>query len=144
MKRKIGEINRKPIVIGDKNLVNEYEVHTEELQGDSGGDTSGVSLKFYRVKDEYKRDKELANWLYAYCAYWTITSDNYMNINRYGPDKQFNIFTQNPNNDSMLKAFAICTDVLDENSKVKEFNENILNKVEETTYDDFMQSINEY
>ena len=31
MKRKIGEINNKPLVIGDKNLVTKNEIHKSEL-----------------------------------------------------------------------------------------------------------------
>lgn len=142
-KRKIGEIYNKPIVEGDKNLVTNNEIHKSQLQGNSGSNTSGASLKFYKVKNEYKKNEELANWLYDYCAYWTVISDNYMNVNRYGPSKSFNVFTEFPSNDNTLKAFAICTDVLDE-SYVKHFNESILNKVEEISYNDFMYSIDEY
>lgn len=143
-KRKIGEIYNKPIVEGDKNLVTNNEIHKSELQGNSSSNASGVSLKFYRVKNEYRRDEELANWLYNYCAYWAVNSDNYMNVNRHGPYKRFNVFTEYPSNENTLKAFAICIDVLDKNYEVKEFNENIIAKVEETTYDDFMNSIDEY
>lgn len=38
MKKKIGEIYDKPIVIGDKNLVTENEIHVDELGGNGGGD----------------------------------------------------------------------------------------------------------
>lgn len=39
-KKKIGEIYNKPIVIGDKNLMNSNEIHIDDLKG-SGGDSSG-------------------------------------------------------------------------------------------------------
>lgn len=142
-KIKIGEIYNKPIVEGDKNLVNKNEIHKSELQGNGGSDTSGALLKFYKVKNEYNKNEELANWLYNYCAYWTVTSDNYTNVNRHGPDKRFNVFAEYSSNDNTLKAFAIYTDIFDE-SVVTHFNENILDKVEEISYNDFMYSIDEY
>jgi hypothetical protein len=37
MKKKIGEIYNKPIVIGDKNLVNKNEIHKDDLSAEGGG-----------------------------------------------------------------------------------------------------------
>lgn len=37
MKRKIGEIYNKPVVIGDKNLVTRNEIHESELNASTGG-----------------------------------------------------------------------------------------------------------
>lgn len=36
-KRKIGEINRKPIVIGDPNLISKNEVNVDSLSSGEGG-----------------------------------------------------------------------------------------------------------
>jgi hypothetical protein len=41
MKKKIGEIYDKPIVIGDKNLVTENEIHVDQLGGVQGGGETG-------------------------------------------------------------------------------------------------------
>ena len=37
MKSRIGTINKKPIVQGDKNLVTPNEIHVSELKGGGGG-----------------------------------------------------------------------------------------------------------
>lgn len=54
MKRKIGEIYNKPIVIGDKNLVTRNEIHESELNASTGGgdapsQPSGSSLEYLDV-----------------------------------------------------------------------------------------------
>lgn len=46
MKSRIGTINRKPIVQGDKNLVTPNEIHVSELEG--RGQTS-VPVEYYKV-----------------------------------------------------------------------------------------------
>lgn len=37
MKKRIGELYNKPVVIGDKNLVTKNETHISELAGNEGG-----------------------------------------------------------------------------------------------------------
>ena len=54
MKRKIGEIYNKPIVIGDKNLVTRNEIHESELNASTGGgDTpnGGNEWEYFRVNN---------------------------------------------------------------------------------------------
>lgn len=48
-KKKIGEIYNKPIVIGDKNLMNDNEIHIDDLQGsgDGNGDLEPLIFHFY-------------------------------------------------------------------------------------------------
>lgn len=48
MKRKIGELYNKPVVIGDKNLVTKNETHISELQGSNEG--GGIHLKFIIIR----------------------------------------------------------------------------------------------
>lgn len=49
-KKKIGEIYNKPIVIGNKNLVKEYEIHIDELVNAShGGEDGGRGMKYYDI-----------------------------------------------------------------------------------------------
>lgn len=47
MKSRIGTINRKPIVQGDKNLVTPNEIHVSELKG--GGEQSNIPVEYYKV-----------------------------------------------------------------------------------------------
>ena len=48
MKSRIGTINRKPIVQGDKNLVTPNEIHVSELEG-GGGEQSDIPVEYYKV-----------------------------------------------------------------------------------------------
>lgn len=57
MKSRIGTINKKPIVQGDKNLVTPNEIHVSELKG--GGGSSTVNNKEY----------------YLYAVYETVRTD---------------------------------------------------------------------
>lgn len=45
MKSRIGTINRKPIVQGDKNLVTPNEIHVSELEGEQ----SDIPVEYYKV-----------------------------------------------------------------------------------------------
>lgn len=47
MKRKIGELYNKPVVIGDKNLVTKNETHISELQGSNEGGGGGAKEYYY-------------------------------------------------------------------------------------------------
>lgn len=47
MKSRIGTINRKPIVLGDKNLVTPNEIHVSELGGGRG--QSDIPVEYYKV-----------------------------------------------------------------------------------------------
>ena len=47
MKSRIGTINKKPIVQGDKNLVTPNEIHVSELKG--GGEQSNTPVEYYKV-----------------------------------------------------------------------------------------------
>ena len=47
MKSRIGTINRKPIVQGDKNLVTPNEIHVSELG--EGGEQSDIPVEYYKV-----------------------------------------------------------------------------------------------
>lgn len=47
MKSRIGTINKKPIVQGDKNLVTPNEIHVSELKG--GGGQSNTPVEYYKV-----------------------------------------------------------------------------------------------
>lgn len=49
MKSRIGTINRKPIVLGDKNLVTPNEIHVSELGGMGGGEQSDIPVEYYKV-----------------------------------------------------------------------------------------------
>ena len=49
MKKKIGEIYNKPIVVGNKNEVTKNEIHVGELQG---GEKR--NFKYYRIAEEYR------------------------------------------------------------------------------------------
>ena len=46
MKSRIGTINKKPIVQGDKNLVTPNEIHVSELKG---GEQSNIPVEYYKV-----------------------------------------------------------------------------------------------
>lgn len=46
MKSRIGTINKKPIVQGDKNLVTPNEIHVSELKG---GEQGNVPVEYYKV-----------------------------------------------------------------------------------------------
>lgn len=46
MKSRIGTINKKPIVQGDKNLVTPNEIHVSELKG---GEQSNTPVEYYKV-----------------------------------------------------------------------------------------------
>ena len=48
MKSRIGTINRKPIVQGDKNLVTPNEIHVSELEGGEG-EQSDIPVEYYKV-----------------------------------------------------------------------------------------------
>lgn len=47
MKRKIGEIYNKPIVIGDKNLVTSNEIHKSELSGSQSGGVTQDNFEYF-------------------------------------------------------------------------------------------------
>ena len=47
MKSRIGTINKKPIVQGDKNLVTPNEIHVSELKG--GGGQGNTPVEYYKV-----------------------------------------------------------------------------------------------
>lgn len=47
MKSRIGTINKKPIVQGDKNLVTPNEIHVSELKG--GGEQSNIPVEYYKI-----------------------------------------------------------------------------------------------
>lgn len=46
MKSRIGTINKKPIVQGDKNLVTPNEIHVSELKG---GEQSNIPVEYYKI-----------------------------------------------------------------------------------------------
>lgn len=56
MKKKIGEIYNKPIVIGDKNLVTKNEIHKDDLSAGSGDAPSGGgdTMKYYNTESVEK------------------------------------------------------------------------------------------
>lgn len=58
-KKKIGEIYNKPIVIGDKNLMNDNEIHVDELKGSGMEDDILYILNEYHDMYEYNLTKKL-------------------------------------------------------------------------------------
>ena len=48
MKSRIGTINKKPIVQGDKNLVTPNEIHVSELKGGGGGQAD-IPVEYYKI-----------------------------------------------------------------------------------------------
>lgn len=57
MKSRIGTINKKPIVQGDKNLVTPNEIHVSELKG---GGQGNVPVEYYKVVAPEGSDLETA------------------------------------------------------------------------------------
>ena len=57
MKSRIGTINKKPIVQGDKNLVTPNEIHVSELKG---GGQGNVPVEYYKVVAPEGEDLETA------------------------------------------------------------------------------------
>lgn len=52
MKKKIGELYDKPIVIGNKNEVEKHEIHIDELSTpQSGGGSEEDDIKFFRIPE---------------------------------------------------------------------------------------------
>lgn len=52
MKRKIGELYNKPVVIGDKNLVAKSETHISELQGSNEGGGNTSKIYYYKIDND--------------------------------------------------------------------------------------------
>lgn len=80
MKRKIGEIYNKPIVIGDKNLVTRNEIHESELNASTGGGDApsqpngGINMKYIDIRAMDELDAaQIA--MFAYCVAG-LTEDN--------------------------------------------------------------------
>lgn len=67
MKSRIGTINRKPIVQGDKNLVTPNEIHVSELKG--GGGQSNIPVEYYKVVAlEGENLEEIRNGIFNYMS----------------------------------------------------------------------------
>ena len=49
MKKKIGEIYNKPIVIGDKNLVTKNEIHESTLKGGGTVDSGSSDVEYFKI-----------------------------------------------------------------------------------------------
>lgn len=167
MKRKINTINGKRLVIGNTNEISKDEILVQQtkegtislkervggqLKELSGGSTSGggnngnnssasngLSLKFYKVKSEYTENKELGNWVFNKCAYWSVSYDNYTTMSCFGPDKNTKFYEKEGS--TILKAFAISFEVLDygmdNGSNLNYFNKSIIDKVEEISFEEF-------
>ena len=60
-KKKIGEIYDKPIVIGDKNLVTQNEIHVDELGSNNGGGgidhSSKNFIQYFKIPKGWDRAK---------------------------------------------------------------------------------------
>lgn len=50
MKKKIGEIYNKPVVIGNKNEVTKNEVHVDELSSRAGSSGGSLKVRYFNVK----------------------------------------------------------------------------------------------
>lgn len=167
MKRKINTINGKRLVIGNTNEVSKDEIlvqqtkegtislkervggELKELSGNNGNNSSasnGPSLKFYKVKSEYTEDKELGNWVFRNCAYWSVSYDNYTTMSLFGPDKNTKFYEKDGS--VTLKAFAISFEVLDygvaNGNYLNYFNKNIIDKVEEISFEEFKNTLESY
>lgn len=164
MKRKINTINGKRLVIGNTNEVSKDEIlvqqtkegtislkervggELKELSGNNENNSStstGPSLKFYKVKSEYTENTELGNWVFDKCAYWSVSYDNYVTMSLFGPDKNTKFYEKDGY--VILKAFAISFEVLDygvaNGNYLNYFNENIIDKVEEISFEEFKATL---
>lgn len=91
MKRKIGELYNKPVIIGDKNLVTKNEIHQSEL----GGENNSLKFRYFAVQ-YYNADyplgtnvQDLSGKLCIFGHYESnsggiIFNKNFSDISRYG------------------------------------------------------------
>jgi hypothetical protein len=62
MKKKIGEIYNKPIVIGNKNEITKNEVHIDNLGGSTSGEGGGSASTMEYFRAESIKELGLQNW----------------------------------------------------------------------------------
>lgn len=66
MKNRVGTLYGKPVVIGDKNLVTDNEIHVSNLKSDKTDDTQ-TEYCYYKVKEVFGDEKEMVKGiLYLY------------------------------------------------------------------------------
>lgn len=58
MKKRIGILEGKPIITGDKNLKTSNEIHISDLRGGSGSGESSEDIIYYKINQDWKADNE--------------------------------------------------------------------------------------
>lgn len=142
MKSRIGTINRKPIVQGDKNLVTPNEIHVSEL----GGGQADIPVEYYKVVvPEGANLEEVRNGVFFTIAYTTDANISSFHILVKGTStsSNHNLFTglllesaANLSNQSIhaysIRAFQTITKVVNDDGTITEipsFN-NIFDAIE--------------
>ena len=82
MKNRVGTLYGKPVVIGDKNLVTDNEIHVSNLSNNSSGDSGsgGSGIKYYKLVDTLTDNDTSALGVIGFSvAYikWKITDGTY-------------------------------------------------------------------
>lgn len=86
MKRRIGFLKGKPIVEGDRNLINNNELHIDKISSGSSneGDSSTGYVQYYLIKDYNDGIKSIINEMHCgiryfngeYTSYIPLTSED--------------------------------------------------------------------
>lgn len=89
MKNRIGTLYGKPVVIGDKNLVTDNEIHVSNLKSDKADDTQ-TEYCYYKVKEVFGDEKERLNMI----LYGFTNTKNI--ICHFSGDKYANMYVEMP------------------------------------------------